>query len=84
MIFGVMEEVLLAKANGIKFEPDLKGRSKTGRKSIIDMDFQEAHIIADAVESGMSVLTAWLLVNNHSEVRELPIVVNLFSWNLYC
>ena len=72
MIFGVMEEVLLAKANGIKFEPDLKGRSKTGRKSIIDMDFQEAQIIDDAVESGMSVLTAWLLVKNHSKVKELP------------
>ena len=69
-----MEEVLLAKANGIKFEPDLKGRSKTGRKSIIDMDFQEAQIIADAVESGMSMLTAWLLANNHSELNELTLL----------
>ena len=60
-----MKEVLLAKLDGVKSEPDLKGRSKTGSKSIIDMDDQEVHIIADAVESGMSTLTAWSLANYH-------------------
>ena len=40
MIRGIMKEVLLAKADGVKFEPDLKGQSKTGIKSIIDMDSQ--------------------------------------------
>ena len=40
MICGIIEEVSLAKANGIKFEPNLKGRNKTGRKSITDMDSQ--------------------------------------------
>ena len=64
--------MLLAKADGVKFEPDLKGQSKNVRKSIIDMDYQEAQIINDAVESGMSALTAWLLVNDHREVEELP------------
>ena len=54
-----MKEVLLVKSDGVKFEPDLKGRSKTGRKSIIDMDSQEAQIIADVVELGMSTLNAW-------------------------
>ena len=37
-----MKEVLLAKADVVKFEPDMKGRSKTGRKSIIYMNYQEA------------------------------------------
>ena len=31
IIRGIMKEVLLAKVDGVKFEPDLKGRSKTGR-----------------------------------------------------
>ena len=30
MIRGIMKEVLLAKADGVKFKPHLKGRSKTG------------------------------------------------------
>ena len=41
VIRGIMKELLLTKADGVKFEPDLKGRSKTGRKYIIDMDSQE-------------------------------------------
>ena len=65
MIRKIMKEVLLAKVDGVKFKPDLKGQSKTGRKSIIDMDSQEAQIFADAVESGMSTFTTWSLVNNH-------------------
>ena len=71
IIRGIVKEVLLAKADGVKFEPNLKGWSKTGRKSIIDMDSQEAQIVADALESGMSVLTAWLLVSDYREVEEL-------------
>ena len=69
MIHGIMKEVLLAKADGVKFEPDMKGRSKTGRKSIINMDSQESQIIADVVDSGMITLTAWSLVNDHREVE---------------
>ena len=38
IICGIMKEVLLTKTDGVKFGPDMKGRSKTGRKSIIDMD----------------------------------------------
>ena len=72
MLREIMKEFLLAKENGFKFEPDLKGRSKTGRKFIIDMDSQEAQIISDAVELRMNMLTAWLLVNDHMEVEELP------------
>ena len=33
-----MKEVLLANADRVKFEPNLKGRRKTGMKYIIDMD----------------------------------------------
>ena len=73
MIHRIMKEVLSAKADGVKSEPDLKGRGKTGRKSIIDKDSQEAQIISDAVESWMITLTAWLLVKNHREVVELPL-----------
>ena len=58
MIHGIKKEVLLAKADGVKFGPNMKGRSKTGRKSIIDMDSKELQIIADAVDSGMSMLIA--------------------------
>ena len=43
------------KADGIKSEPNLGVQSKTGSKSIIDMDSQEAHIISDAVELGSIV-----------------------------
>ena len=49
MIRGILKEVLLAKADGVKFETAMKGWIKTGRKSIIDMDSQEAQIIADTV-----------------------------------
>ena len=69
-----MTGLLLAKAYGVKSKLDLKGLSKTGRKSNIDMDFHELQIITDAVESGMSALTAWLLVKKHREVGELPSV----------
>ena len=58
MIRGIMKEVLLAKSDGVKSEHDLKVQIKSRRKSIIDMDSQEAQIIADAAESGMSTLTA--------------------------
>ena len=53
MTRGIMKEALLAEADGVKFEPNLKDWSKNGRKSIIDMDYQEAQIITDAVKSGM-------------------------------
>ena len=65
MICRIMKEMLLAKADGVKFGPDLKGQIKTGRESIIYMDSQEAQIIADAMDSGMSTLTACSLSNNH-------------------
>ena len=74
MIRGIIKEVLLVKAEGLKFETDLKGLIKTGRKSIIDMDSQEAKIIADAVELEMSTLTDWSLVNDYREVKDLPLV----------
>ena len=66
MICRIVKEVLLAKADGVKFKPDLKGQSKTGGKSIIYMDSQEAKIIADAMDSGMSTLTAWYLAKDHT------------------
>ena len=44
-----MKEMILSKANEVKFEPDLRGWSKTGRKSIIDIDYQEVQIIAGVV-----------------------------------
>ena len=65
MIRGIMKEVLLAKADGVKFGPDIKGQIKTGRESIIYMDSQEAQIIADAMDSGIITLTAWSLANDH-------------------
>ena len=40
VICGIMKEVLLAKADGVKFEPDMIGQSKTGRKYVIDVDTQ--------------------------------------------
>ena len=36
------------------------------------MDSQEAHIIDDVVELGVSTLIAWSLVNDHKKVEELP------------
>ena len=51
MIRGIMREVLLAKAGGVKPKPDMKCRTKTGRKSIIDIDYQKWQIISDIVES---------------------------------
>ena len=44
-----MKEVLLAKENEVKFEPVLRGQRKSGRKSIIDMDYEEVQIIADVM-----------------------------------
>ena len=41
-IRGIMKEVLLAKADGVKLETNLKGRRKTERKYIIYMYSQEA------------------------------------------
>ena len=40
MICGIVKKVLLAKADIVKFEPDLKDWSKTGRKYITHMDDQ--------------------------------------------
>ena len=74
MILGIMKEVLLARADGVKFKPDMKGQRKTGSKSIIDMDSQEVQITADAVESETITLTSWLLVNNQSKVEEITSV----------
>ena len=41
-ICGIMKEVLLAKADQVKSEPNLKDQRKTGRKYIIHMDDQES------------------------------------------
>ena len=51
MIRGILREVCLVKEDRVKFKPNLKGRSKTGRKSIIDMDSQEAQTMDDVLES---------------------------------
>ena len=40
MIRRIMKEVLLENADEVQFEPYLKYRKKTGRKFIIDMDYQ--------------------------------------------
>ena len=72
MICGIMKEVLLAKADRVKLEPNLEGQIKNERKFIIDIGSQEAQIIADAVELGMITLAAWSLVDNHREIGELP------------
>ena len=69
MIRVIMKEVFLEKSDVVKFKPDLKGWSKNGRKSIIYMDSQEAQIIDDAMDWGMSTLTAWLLANDHCKLR---------------
>ena len=74
MVCRIMKEVLLANLYRVRFKPDLKGRSETGSKSIIDIDYQEVQIIADTVESGMSTLTVWLLVNDYREVEDIPLV----------
>ena len=50
MILWTVTEVLLVKVYGVKSKPDLGGQSKTGSKSIIDIDSQEAQIIADLVK----------------------------------
>ena len=42
MILWIMKEVSLLQSDVVKFKPNPKGWSKTGRKSIIDMDYQEA------------------------------------------
>ena len=72
MICGIIKDVLLAEVDGVKFESDLKGQIKTGRKFIIVIDYQEAQIIDNAVELGMIIFCAWSLFNNHREVDELP------------
>ena len=74
MIHGITKEELSAKADGVKSEPNMKGWSKTGRKSIIDMGSKEAQIIVDAVELGMSTLNSRSIVNYHREAEELPSV----------
>ena len=69
-----MKEVFLAKENEVKFEPVLRGQRKSGRKSIIDMDYEEVQIIADVMQWGMITLTTWLLVKYHQEVEDIPLV----------
>ena len=81
-IRGIMKEVSLAKEDGVKVEPNLKGWSKTGRKSIIHMNYQGLHIIADTVEAGTSTLNEWSLVNNNREVKELPLI-GIFAFGTY-
>ena len=75
MIRRIMKEILLVKADGVKFEPDLKGQIKIWRKSLIDMDYQEVQNIAYAIDSGMIMLSTWLHVNYHMGVNEIPLVL---------
>ena len=49
--------------------PIWKVGEKLGIKTIIDMGYQEAQIIADTLELGMRTLTAWLLVDDYMEVE---------------
>ena len=73
-ISAVMKDLLTAKEAGVRYDPQegVKRRGRSGRKAIIDINSQEAQIIADAIESGMSIVSAWALVNTHREVEELP------------
>ena len=59
-----MNSVIEAEQLGIRYVPR-DNRSNAGRKSIISIDSQEAQIIADSMESGMSIVCAWGLVNAH-------------------
>ena len=69
----IMNSVIEAEQLGIRYVPR-DNRSNAGRKSIISTDSQEAQIIADSMESGMSIVCTWGLVNAHRECEELPSV----------
>ena len=73
-ISAIMKDLLTAKEAGVRYDPQegVKRIGRSGRKAMIDINSQEAQIIADAIESGMSIVSAWALVNTHREVEELP------------
>lgn len=70
-IRAILEEIEASRGKDEGYIPKFS-TSQRGRKAIIDIESQEAQIIADAVESGKSILDAWLLVNAHRDAEVLP------------
>jgi hypothetical protein len=59
---NVLKDVLEAERQGVRYDPNTKLSSR-GRKRKIDDSLPEAGVIYRAVQSGMSVLNATVLVN---------------------
>ena len=84
VIRGIMKEVLLEKTDGVKFGLDMKGRSKTGSKSIVDIDSQEAQKNCWCGGVGDDCADYLIACQKSQGSQVSSIVMNLFSWNLYC
>ena len=69
-IVKTMEDVTNAKVKGERFNPSVVNAS-TGRKVTIQVSLLKAQIVADVIESGLSIKPAWLLRNAHLQEEQL-------------
>lgn len=65
---SVLKDVLNCKHKGCKYVPEVKHGG--GREAKIPLDSPEAQIIADVTEAGLSIRTAWTIVNLHCELEQ--------------
>ena len=67
---SVLREYLYCKLHCKKYTGESEGRC--GRPAEIALDSEEARIIADNIERGMSMGLVWIVVNEHRREENLP------------
>ena len=67
----IFQDVVDCKKEGVQYVAKLNLAS-CGRKAVITVGSTEAQIIADCVESGLSSITTWSIVNKHRQKQLLP------------
>ena len=69
----MLEEVIKTKELGKQYDPRIKNESSR-RKAVIPLDLQKAQIIADSLESSLSLVWAWHQVNAHGKTEMISLV----------
>ena len=67
----IFQEVIECKKEGVKYIASTN-LGQSGRKVILENNSMEAQIIADNVESGLSSIACWAIVNQHLKEQLLP------------
>ena len=73
-LIPIFEKIMECIRTETDFSPDMVDNRRGHKELTIRLDSPEAQIIADGLESGLSLSNTWKNVNRHREDNELPLV----------